>query len=294
MHTICSRVKLIIGIRLLLVTCRTYKTSSFLPSSSDTHPTLGSSSSQTNIFNLASDSLRKMQTFTTILALALSTALATAQDIKAFDISAGQGADFMSCMAGQGYQKAVIRGYQQACGKGGRVDPNLLPSYTAAKAAGLRVDSYLFPCVSTQPTGVACKAIETQIDEFVSFIGEHDMDIDTLWFDIEPTTGVCNAWTEGAARNEATAKQWVAALKGTGLKWGIYANGNQWTSMFASRDTDVASDLPLWAVQFDKKPGVESVHTFMGGWTSSVGKQYWLGTRDSVCGGSLDLDSFTA
>ena len=44
--------------------------------------------------------------------------------------------------------------------------------------------------------------------------------------------------------------------------------------MFASRSTDIGSDLPLWAVQDDHKPGVSTVHTFMGGWTSAVGKQY--------------------
>ncbi len=44
--------------------------------------------------------------------------------------------------------------------------------------------------------------------------------------------------------------------------------------MFASRSTDVGSDLPLWAVQADSKPGVSTVHTFMGGWMSAFAKQY--------------------
>ena len=44
--------------------------------------------------------------------------------------------------------------------------------------------------------------------------------------------------------------------------------------MFASRSTDVGSDLPLWAVQADGKPGVSTVHTFMGGWKSAYAKQY--------------------
>jgi hypothetical protein len=55
-------------------------------------------------------------------------------------------------------------------------------------------------------------------------------------------------------------------------------NRNQWTAMFASRSTNIASDLPLWAVQFDKKPGVNTVDTFMGGWTKAAAKQYNLGT----------------
>lgn len=52
---------------------------------------------------------------------------------------------------------------------------------------------------------------------------------------------------------------------------------NQWTSMFASRSTDIGSDLPLWAVQDDFKPGVSTVTTFMGGWTKAFAKQYNLG-----------------
>ena len=47
--------------------------------------------------------------------------------------------------------------------------------------------------------------------------------------------------------------------------------------MFASRSTDVGSQLPLWAVQDDSTPGVNTVDTFMGGWTSAVAKQYNLG-----------------
>ena len=47
--------------------------------------------------------------------------------------------------------------------------------------------------------------------------------------------------------------------------------------MFASRSTDIGSQLPLWAVQFDNKPGVNTVTSLMGGWTSAVAKQYTLG-----------------
>jgi hypothetical protein len=46
--------------------------------------------------------------------------------------------------------------------------------------------------------------------------------------------------------------------------------------MFDSRSTDVRSSLPLWAVQFDKTPGVNTVSTFMGWWTSAVAKPFIL------------------
>jgi hypothetical protein len=51
---------------------------------------------------------------------------------------------------------------------------------------------------------------------------------------------------------------------------------NEWSSMFPSRDSDIGSDLPLWAVQDDGSPGVSTVDTFMGGWTSALAKQYLL------------------
>ena len=51
----------------------------------------------------------------------------------------------------------------------------------------------------------------------------------------------------------------------------------QWTSMFASIDTDIGSDLPLWAVQDNFVAGVNTVTAFMGGWTKAYAKQYHLG-----------------
>ena len=77
--------------------------------------------------------------------------------------------------------------------------------------------------------------------------------------------------------------------------------------MFPSRSSNIGSDLPLWAVQDDDEPGVSTVDTFMGGWTTAFAKQYDLGkpvnllfpilktdqTKDTtLCGGSVDLDSF--
>jgi len=46
--------------------------------------------------------------------------------------------------------------------------------------------------------------------------------------------------------------------------------------MFAERSTDVASSLPLWAVQDDGNPSISSTDTLMGGWKkgSVIAKQY--------------------
>ena len=52
--------------------------------------------------------------------------------------------------------------------------------------------------------------------------------------------------------------------------------------MFASIETDIGSDLPLWAVQDDFEPGVSTVDKFFGGWTTAYAKQYHLGSLLSI------------
>ena len=43
----------------------------------------------------------------------------------------------------EGFTKAVIRGYEEACGVGGMVDPNFVASYKNARAAGITdIDAY--------------------------------------------------------------------------------------------------------------------------------------------------------
>jgi len=59
-------------------------------------------------------------------------------------------------------------------------------------------------------------------------ISDNKIIVQRLWFDIEPTSAAvsgCNAWNLSKTSNLALARQWVTALKATGLKWGIYANG---------------------------------------------------------------------
>ncbi len=57
---------------------------------------------------------------------------------------------------------------------------------------------------------------------------DNKINVERLWFDLEPASAAatgCNAWNLSKTANLALARKWVAALKATGLKWGIYANG---------------------------------------------------------------------
>ena len=58
---------------------------------------------------------------------------------------------------------------------------------------------------------------------------------------------------------------------------------NTWASMFGSKEADIgASDLPLWAVQDDKVPGVNTVTALMDGWKKAYAKQYYESKRTRV------------
>jgi len=63
--------------------------------------------------------------------------------------------------------------------------------------------------------------------------------------------------------------------------------------MFGSRSVDIASDLPLWAVQWDGVPTLGSVKTFMGGWTTAFAKQYGESTSWCAPDHAFDMNVFT-
>ncbi|KAI4156228.1 MAG: hypothetical protein LQ340_000452 [Diploschistes diacapsis] len=122
------------------------------------------------------------------------------------------------------------------------------------------------------------------------------MTITQRWFDIEPgpQAGPCNAWNLGSAANLQLVQEWVQLLKSSGNSWGVYANGNEWTRMFATQKTDIgASDLPFWAVQVGKA-NISTVTVFPGSWTSASARQYKEDVDEPACKGKVDLDSFSS
>ncbi|KAK3172598.1 hypothetical protein OEA41_005922 [Lepraria neglecta] len=75
----------------------------------------------------------------------------------------------------------------------------MIATYTAAKAVGITgIDAYMFPCTGSQPTGVACKSIQTPINEFPVAVDSNKIPVNYLWLDIEPEDATqpgveCNA-----------------------------------------------------------------------------------------------------
>ena len=187
---------------------------------------------------------------------------------------------------GQGFTRAIFRGYQEACSQGGRVDPTFIPSYKNAVAAGYKdFDAYFFPCTGS---GNKCKAYETQIGDLVKAIKDNKLNIRRIWIDIE-TDKVCNPFNWGAQKNLEEAKKIVAAVRATKFDFGIYSSPGVWESIFGSKSANVASDVPLWFATFDNVEDL-NLRTPFGGWTKADAKQY----TDKSASGKFDLNVFSA
>lgn len=187
---------------------------------------------------------------------------------------------------GEGFTRAIFRGYQEACSQGGRVDPTFIPSYKNAVAAGYKdFDAYFFPCTGS---GNKCKAYETQIGDLVKAIKDNKLNIRRIWVDIE-TDKVCNPFNWGAEKNIEEAKKIIAAVRATKFDFGIYSSATQWESIFGSTSVNLASDVPLWFAKFDNVENLDLPAPF-GGWTKADAKQY----TDKSASGKFDLNVFSA
>ena len=89
----------------------------------------------------------------------------------------------------EGFTKAVIRGYYEACAAGGSVDPHFVASYNNARAAGItNIDTYWFPCTGASNS---CKSYAKQLSELGATFKAHKMNVGRIWIDFEKDS-VCN------------------------------------------------------------------------------------------------------
>ncbi|PPQ93596.1 hypothetical protein CVT25_005476 [Psilocybe cyanescens] len=186
---------------------------------------------------------------------------------------------------GEGFTKAIIRGYEEACGVGGEVDPNFVGSYNNARAAGYTdIDTYWFPC---NGSGNNCKSYATQLAELGATFNAHSMKIGTIWIDLEKDAAICNNWNYGTAGNQAQAQSLLAAMKATGFNFGIYSTPGEWSTLFGSTSFVLDSSAPLWFATFNNVQTL-TLGTHFGGWTTAVGHQY----TDTSASGLFDLSVF--
>ncbi|KAF8522937.1 glycoside hydrolase superfamily [Hysterangium stoloniferum] len=187
---------------------------------------------------------------------------------------------------GEGFTKAIIRGFEEACGVGGEVDPNFVATYNNARAAGYTdIDTYWFPCTGSTHN---CKSFATQIAEIGATFSAHSMKIGTIWIDLEKDS-ICNNWDFGTAGNLAQAKAIISAIKASGFNFGIYSTPGEWSAMFGSTSVILDDTAPLWFATFNDVQTV-TLGTHFGGWTTAVGHQY----TDVSASGQFDLSVFVS
>jgi len=188
---------------------------------------------------------------------------------------------------GEGFVKAVIRGFEEACSVGGEVDPNFVSSYNNARAAGItNIDTYWYPCTGT---GNSCKSYAEQIAELGATFNAHGMQIGRIWIDMEKDS-ICNTWNYGTSGNLAQARSLVAAAKASGFVFGIYSSPGEWGNIFGSTGVVLDTSFPLWFATFDGDDSSLTMRQPFGGWTSAVGKQY----TDVSASGFFDLNIFAS
>jgi len=187
---------------------------------------------------------------------------------------------------GEGFTKAIIRGYEEACSIGGEVDPNFVASYKNARAAGYtNIDMYWFPC---NGSGNNCKSYATQLSEIAATFSANSMDIGRIWIDLE-SDPVCDNFNFGAAGNQAQAKDIITAMKNTGFTFGIYSTPGEWSTLFGSDSFVLDDTAPLWFATFNDVETVTLTSPF-GGWTTALGHQY----TDVSASGLFDLSVFSS
>ncbi|RHZ54922.1 hypothetical protein Glove_421g91 [Diversispora epigaea] len=142
----------------------------------------------------------------------------------AIDVSALTSVATFKCTKNLGYELAIIRGYREAYGRipGGGIDPNFLKNYNNAKKAGYtNIDVYMFPCTGRS----TCKTPRQQVNELVQLINTYRVKVQRVWLDIEVDPNAGN-WGLSKIRNRQILKEFHAAWKSTGWKFGIYSVSN--------------------------------------------------------------------
>jgi len=188
---------------------------------------------------------------------------------------------------GEGFTKAIIRGYEEACSIGGEVDPNFVGSYNNARAAGYTdIDTYWFPC---NGSGNKCKSYATQLSELAEAFSANSMDIGMIWIDLEQDSTICDNFNYGTSGNIAQAQSLLTAMKDTGFNFGIYSSPGEWSTLFGSTSFVLDDTAPLWFATFNDVETV-TLGTPFGGWTTAVGHQY----TDVSASGLFDLSVFSS
>ncbi|GJJ12719.1 hypothetical protein Clacol_006963 [Clathrus columnatus] len=222
-----------------------------------------------------------LPTFTILL----STAISSSALVFGVDSSSLVSEATFAKAKSEGFTKAIIRGYEEACSIGGEVDPNFVQTYKNARAAGItNIDTYWFPCTGS---GNPCKSFTTQLAEIGDTFNANNMDIGTIWIDIELDSTICDNWDYGTAGNLEVAQELISAAKASGFNFGIYSSPGEWGDVFGSESVVLDDSVSLWFADFNNVETI-TLNAPFGGWTAAVGHQY----TDVSASGLFDLNVF--
>jgi hypothetical protein len=157
-------------------------------------------------------------------------------------------------------------------------------------------------------------SVQDQIKVFTDYLVQNQIQVNTIWLDIEKEDSACRSWMRNSQGNFGLAQLWVAEVRKdmqSGRKWGIYAGNSgwagcvskcprkyketnnsylfiytfsflgakltsphRWANIFGSNDVHIAPDLPLWVRQSDLDPRLEIYSPQIGGWDFATAKQW--------------------
>jgi GH25 family lysozyme M1 (1,4-beta-N-acetylmuramidase) len=179
-----------------------------------------------------------------------------------------------TCCKNNGITFGIPRGY---CSFGG-MDQHAVQSLTNMRQAGLRTDTYMFPCRGKNATA--------QVNEMISNIPSNLYD--RIWIDIETNPSPGCSWNDhDADSNCEFTLELIKAIRAKGRSVGVYASKYMWGTIFKSYTAcpQASVEVPLWYPHYDDNPSFADYAEF-GGWKTPTIKQYH--NTMTLCGVSMD------
>ncbi|MCX4681270.1 hypothetical protein OG413_39425 [Streptomyces sp. NBC_01433] len=144
--------------------------------------------------------------------------MTTSPSRRGVSVSALVSTSSFGCLRSNGYNFAVMRGYQSV----GRVDPNLAGSVANASAAGMEeVDVYAFPCYSC---GNGAGQARTLIDHSES----NGVKYGRLWLAVE---GPGTYWGSSVDANTAFIADYISTIRERDVPFGITTTSLDWDAI---------------------------------------------------------------
>ncbi|KAL4481945.1 hypothetical protein ABPG74_008034 [Tetrahymena malaccensis] len=217
--------------------------------------------------------------------------------------------DNYKCFVDNGYDLAIIRAYRSL----GQIDTNANANLLNARAAGMKTDVYMFPCINdTKITA------EQQVDDMINYLSQISIQkamsfnfrnlffsnqnnsfqngdaYDRIWVDIETNPSTSCSWDNISSVQDRCnyLQRIVDQILKRGKQVGIYASHYMWQSIFGdANNCQNFNQYPLWYARYNNVKDTSDYSQYpFGGWTSAYSKQF--AGSVSVCSVDVDLSYY--